>query len=159
MATQIITMLTDDIDGGQADRTVEFGLDGIAYEIELSDKNIGKLRKALDPYLAGARRMGRATSRPFAASRRGGRLGSATRVGGRDRQRAGNAPEQGSEAATADTESLQSRRQRNRAIRKWATDNDLDVCERGRIPRDIIERYRAAQAASGGAAKSQQQVG
>jgi hypothetical protein len=60
MAKQTITVLTDDLDGGDADRTLEFGFDGVNYTIDLSDKNIGKLRKALDPYLAAATRVGRA---------------------------------------------------------------------------------------------------
>jgi hypothetical protein len=47
------------MDGSEADRTVEFGLDGVNYTIDLSDKNAGKLRKALDPYLAAASRVGR----------------------------------------------------------------------------------------------------
>ena len=59
MAKQIITVLTDDLDGGDADRTIEFGLDGVNYTIDLSEKNSGKLRKALDPYLAVASRTGR----------------------------------------------------------------------------------------------------
>jgi hypothetical protein len=59
MAKQIVTLLTDDIDGSEADRTVEFGLDGVNYTIDLSDKNTGKLRKALDPYLAAASRLSR----------------------------------------------------------------------------------------------------
>src|ERR1700759_1735860 len=59
MAKQVITLLTDDLDGGEADRTVEFGLDGVNYTIDLSEKNAGKLRKALDPYLAVATRVGR----------------------------------------------------------------------------------------------------
>jgi hypothetical protein len=59
MARQVITVLTDDLDGGDADRTVEFGLDGVNYIIDLSEKNAGKLRKALDPYLAVASRAGR----------------------------------------------------------------------------------------------------
>ena len=59
MAKQIVTLLTDDIDGGAADRTIEFGLDGVTYSIDLSDKNAGKLRTALDPYLAVASRVGR----------------------------------------------------------------------------------------------------
>jgi hypothetical protein len=63
MARQVITVLTDDLDGGDADRTVEFGLDGVNYTIDLSEKNIGKLRKALDPYLAVAARAGRPTGR------------------------------------------------------------------------------------------------
>src|SRR3954447_21221305 len=58
MAKQIVTLLTDDIDGSDADRTVEFGLDGINYTIDLSEKNSGKLYKALDPYLAVASRVG-----------------------------------------------------------------------------------------------------
>jgi len=59
MARQIITLLTDDLDGAEADRTVEFGLDGVNYTIDLSDKNAGKLRKALSPYLEVATRAGR----------------------------------------------------------------------------------------------------
>ena len=62
MAKQVITLLTDDIDGGEADRTVEFGLDGVNYTIDLSEKNAGKLRKALDPFLNAATRVGRSGS-------------------------------------------------------------------------------------------------
>ena len=75
MAKQVITVLTDDLDGGDADRTVEFALDGINYTIDLSDKNAGKLRKALDPYLGVASRVGRGSasrgplSRPVAPAR------------------------------------------------------------------------------------------
>jgi hypothetical protein len=60
MAKQIITVLTDDLDGGDADQTVEFGLDGVNYSIDLSEKNAGKLRKILDPYLSAGTRLGRA---------------------------------------------------------------------------------------------------
>ena len=63
MARQVITVLTDDLDGGDADRTVEFGLDGVTYTIDLSEKNAAKLRKALDPYLAVATRAGRNAGR------------------------------------------------------------------------------------------------
>jgi Lsr2 len=59
VAKQVITVLTDDLDGGDADRTIEFGLDGVSYTIDLSEKNAGKLRKALDPYLSVASRVGR----------------------------------------------------------------------------------------------------
>src|SRR3982750_950761 len=59
MAKQVITLLTDDLDGGEADRTVEFGLDGVNYTIDLSEKNTGKLRKAVDPFLSAATRGGR----------------------------------------------------------------------------------------------------
>ncbi len=62
MAKQVITVLTDDLDGADADRTIEFGLDGVNYTIDLSEKNAGKLRKALDPYLAAASRVGRTSA-------------------------------------------------------------------------------------------------
>ena len=56
-------MLEDDVDGGKADETVRFGLDGTTYEIDLSDKNADSLRKAFSPFLEAARRTGgRATT-------------------------------------------------------------------------------------------------
>lgn len=73
MAKQVITVLTDDIDGGKADRTVEFSLDGVDYTIDLSDKHIGGLRNALDPYLAAARRVPRTRAVHRAAPGRGNR--------------------------------------------------------------------------------------
>ena len=62
MAKQVITVLTDDLDGGDADRTIEFALDGVNYSIDLSEKNAGRLRKALDPYLTVASRVGRTSA-------------------------------------------------------------------------------------------------
>ena len=62
MAKQIVTLLTDDLDGSEADSTIEFGLDSVNYTIDLSEKNAGKLRKALEPYLAVASRVGRSTT-------------------------------------------------------------------------------------------------
>ncbi|WP_030443548.1 histone-like nucleoid-structuring protein Lsr2 [Actinoplanes subtropicus] len=77
MAKQIITVLTDDLDGGDADGTIEFGLDGVNYTIDLSEKNAGKLRKALEPYLTVASRVrvsdGRIASRTKAAPTRANR--------------------------------------------------------------------------------------
>lgn len=71
MARQVITTLIDDIDGKPADRTVEFALDGIAYTIDLSDANVGKLRKALDPYINAGTRIGRVGGTGRIAARRG----------------------------------------------------------------------------------------
>ena len=59
MAKQIIQRLIDDIDGGDADETVKFALDGVQYEIDLSKKNAGKLRNAIAPYLAAGSKVGR----------------------------------------------------------------------------------------------------
>ena len=69
MAKRVITVLTDDLDGTDADRTVEFGLDGVTNTIDLSEKNAGKLRNALDPYLAAAARIGRANTNARIPSR------------------------------------------------------------------------------------------
>jgi hypothetical protein len=75
MAKQVITLLTDDLDGSEADRTVEFGFDGISYTIDLTDKNVGKLRKALDPYLIAATRVGRSNAGLRVVSRRAAPVG------------------------------------------------------------------------------------
>ena len=36
MAKTVIVKLTDDIDGGDADETIQFALDGRSYEVDLS---------------------------------------------------------------------------------------------------------------------------
>ena len=115
MAKQVVTLLTDDLDGGEADRTVEFGLDGANYTIDLSDKNAGKLRKALEPYIAAGSRLGRG-----AVDRRGGRSGRAPAAASR------------------------SSREQNQAIREWAAKNGHEVSERGRIPTSVVEAFEKA---------------
>ncbi|MFC4946776.1 histone-like nucleoid-structuring protein Lsr2 [Pseudonocardia sp. GCM10023141] len=55
--------LIDDLDGAGADETVEFGIDGKVYEIDLSKDNAGKLRDALADFVASARRSGGARRR------------------------------------------------------------------------------------------------
>jgi hypothetical protein len=70
MAQKHIVQLIDDIDGGDAAETVTFGLDGASYAIDLSAKNAAKLRDALAPFVANARRGSRGPGRP-AGSRRG----------------------------------------------------------------------------------------
>src|SRR5581483_3802762 len=59
MAQRVVVTLFDDIDGGEATETVSFGIDGRAYEIDLSADNAEKLRNALAPYLAAGRRQSR----------------------------------------------------------------------------------------------------
>lgn len=72
MAQRVQVILEDDIDGGTAAETVTFGIDGSSYEIDLSKKNAAKLRDALAPYVANARRASRRT----AGARRGGQSAS-----------------------------------------------------------------------------------
>ena len=51
MAKTVIVKLIDDIDGGDADETVHFALDGRSYEVDLNSANASKLREALKPYM------------------------------------------------------------------------------------------------------------
>ena len=66
MAQRVQVVLEDDVDGGAADETVTFALDGADYEIDLSSANAESLREGLAPWVASARRTGgrrkRATS-------------------------------------------------------------------------------------------------
>ena len=56
MAQKIEVHLEDDLDGGPADTTLTFALDGKDYEIDLSDANAENLREALRPYVTAARK-------------------------------------------------------------------------------------------------------
>lgn len=58
MAQKVLVSLIDDLDGSKADETVEFGLDGVSYQIDLATKNANKLRKALTTYVDHGRRSG-----------------------------------------------------------------------------------------------------
>ena len=58
MAKTVIVKLTDDIDGGDADETIQFALDGKSYEVDLSTTNASKLRDALKPYIENGRGIG-----------------------------------------------------------------------------------------------------
>jgi hypothetical protein len=61
MAQRTIIETVDDIDGtiipeGQ-EPTVKFGLDGATYEIDLNDDNRDAMHRALEPWIARARRL------------------------------------------------------------------------------------------------------
>ena len=58
MAQRVNVVLVDDIDGKDASETLSFALDGVDYEIDLSEKNAGELRNALSLYIGHARRTG-----------------------------------------------------------------------------------------------------
>jgi hypothetical protein len=70
MAQKIQTLIIDDIDGGEAEGTVRFGLDGTDYEIDLSAAHTEELRKALAGYVSHARKAG-GTARRTPRGRRG----------------------------------------------------------------------------------------
>ncbi|TDP97507.1 Lsr2 protein [Labedaea rhizosphaerae] len=78
MAQKTYVELVDDLDGstGSDISTVEFGLDGVTYEIDINEDNAAALRESLETYIQAARRTG-------GRKRRGGG-GSVTRS---DRER------------------------------------------------------------------------
>ncbi|SDK50802.1 Lsr2 protein [Glycomyces sambucus] len=116
MAKKTQVLLIDDIDGGKADETVKFAIDGEAYEVDLSTAHATELREALEKFQEAGTRLGRYS------------LGS-----GRGPVRAGTA----SPRASVD-------REQNKAIRDWAEANGKQVSPRGRIPAAIVEEYHAA---------------
>jgi hypothetical protein len=58
MAQRVNVILVDDLDGSDAVETVSFALDGVDYEIDLSEQHAGDLRNALSLYVGHARRTG-----------------------------------------------------------------------------------------------------
>jgi hypothetical protein len=63
MAKTVIVKLTDDIDGGDADETISFALDGRSFEIDVSAENAARLRAAFEPFIAKARQRGGTVAR------------------------------------------------------------------------------------------------
>jgi hypothetical protein len=58
VAQRTHVILVDDIDGGDADETVSFALDGIEYEIDLSEERAQAFRGELEVYVNNGRRVG-----------------------------------------------------------------------------------------------------
>lgn len=56
MAQSVTVQLIDDLDQSLADETVQFGLDGAIYEIDLNKVNADQMRQALAKYLIAARK-------------------------------------------------------------------------------------------------------
>lgn len=75
MASKVQVVLIDDIDGGTADSTVAFSLEGANYEIDLSEANARSLREALEPFIGAGRRVSssKRTGRRSAGAARGNR--------------------------------------------------------------------------------------
>lgn len=73
MAKKVTVTLVDDFDGeGPADETVEFSIDGVSYEIDLSVRNAQKLRNEFKPWVEAGRRVGgRRRGRPAGGAGRG----------------------------------------------------------------------------------------
>lgn len=113
MAQKVLVQLVDDIDGHSGDdvSTIQFGLDGVTYEIDLNESNAEQLRGELSDFVDAARR-----------------------VGGRIKR--GTKPQPAS--TTGPSKAGQ--------IRDWANANGFTLSNRGRIPDNVINAYREAQA-------------
>jgi hypothetical protein len=74
MAQQVTIQLVDDLDGTQSDdiSTVTFGLDGVSYEIDLTEANAENLRKSLQEFVAHGRRTGGRIKRGSSSKSTGG---------------------------------------------------------------------------------------
>jgi len=73
VAQKVQVLLVDDLDGGAAEQTVTFALDGVSYEIDLNDKHAAELREAFATWIGHARKVtGRAAARPGRRSARSG---------------------------------------------------------------------------------------
>ncbi|NKS30143.1 Lsr2 family protein [Rhodococcus hoagii] len=116
MAKKVTVTLIDDVDqNATADETVEFGLDGVLYEIDLSSDNAAKLREQLEVWVSHARKVTK--------SRRGGKSSAAA-------------------GAASSRPSVD--REQSAAIREWARRNGFTVSSRGRISAEITEAYNKA---------------
>ena len=70
MARKVTVALEDDLDGGPADQTVRFALNGADYEIDLSGQNATAFREQLTPFIEHARTAGPGPARPAASRQR-----------------------------------------------------------------------------------------
>ncbi len=57
MAQKVQVILIDDVDGGAADETLGFALEGVTYEIDLASHRADQLRAALEPWIKAGRRV------------------------------------------------------------------------------------------------------
>jgi nucleoid-associated protein Lsr2 len=131
VARGVIEMLTDDLDGGDAVETVSFGLDGTTYEIDLSKRNATAMRRVFERYVTAARPSPGSKS---PTTRRRGAAATARR----------SAPKRGAAKPTAVKRSAASTRDYDLvALREWAGANDVVVPSRGRIPRAVVDQYKA----------------
>jgi hypothetical protein len=120
MAHKTVVSLIDDLDGkSEADSTVPFALDGVEYEIDLTEENAENLREVFSAYVSAARRTGGRRS-PGGRSRSSSSSGSS-----------------GSGVVGRSKEAL-------KAIRDWAKSEGWAVSDRGRLPNNVVEAYDAA---------------
>jgi hypothetical protein len=153
MAQIIQTLFIDDIDGSEAEGTVRFELDGAEYEIDLNAEHARALRETIDRYRLAARKQktnGQHHRRPARSRPNGTRpTVSAARpviltppppskpAGLEDQAPSDGAPVESSAASAPATPNTAD-------VRQWAKAQGLEVKDRGRVPADLVVKFRAA---------------
>jgi hypothetical protein len=98
--------------------TVEFALDGVTYELDLTDDNSAKLRDALSQYARAGRKIG-------------------------GRHRSGRRPDR---ATSSNGGATGYNRETLKSIREWAKNNGHSVSDRGRLSAQVLQAWETAQA-------------
>jgi hypothetical protein len=81
MAQRTLVTLIDDIDGGEADETIEFSFRGQTYEIDLAKDHIEDMAEFLGPYIEAGRKVsGGVARRGFKPARSAGRKGELAEI-------------------------------------------------------------------------------
>lgn len=114
MLQRVQVDLVDDLTGEVAQETVRFGLDGKAYNIDLTTENATKLRSTLSGYVAKGRKA--TTSRRNQAGQR-------------------------TTSSSASTSTSRSKRGESQQIRQGAQDNGHNPSSRGRVTQSILDAY------------------
>jgi Lsr2 protein len=57
LAQYVMTRLVDDLDGSEAVTTLSFSLDGLSYEIDLSESHLNAFQQAMAPFVRVARKV------------------------------------------------------------------------------------------------------
>jgi hypothetical protein len=69
MAQRVQVLFIDDLDGSEAEGTVNYGIDGMQYEIDLNTAHAKELRNTLARYTEAARRVTDPARRPARSGR------------------------------------------------------------------------------------------
>lgn len=117
MARKHIEQVYDDLDGTNITdnaQSVDFGIDGKDYHLDLSEKNAKTFRETLSGYVEKATRV--------------------VRKEGATRGRRPNRSE-------AEIENETKRKKRIADIREWGTEKGLKVGKAGRISQDVVDEF------------------
>lgn len=133
MAQKVLVQLIDDLDGVASEdvSTILFGLDGVTYEIDLSESNAERLRDSLAEFVEPARRTGGRIKRGL------GVQGQLTSAGSRN-GKSGKAAVAGSKRIVVNAAVPAG------VVREWARKQKMEISARGRIPEEIYAQYNEA---------------